>query len=46
MEMVTYNQDLGTTSRQQVEGYLAWKWGFQSSLPANHPYKNQAPYYP
>jgi hypothetical protein len=26
-----------------VEGYLAWKWGLQSSLPAGHPYKNSAP---
>jgi hypothetical protein len=22
----------------QIEGYLAWKWGIQTSLPANHPY--------
>ena len=29
--------------RTKLEGYLAWKWGIQSSLPANHPYKNGPP---
>jgi hypothetical protein len=29
--------------RQLVEGYLAWKWGTQGSLPNDHPYKNAAP---
>jgi hypothetical protein len=24
---------------QQIEGYMAWKWGLQSSLPATHAYK-------
>jgi hypothetical protein len=28
---------------QQIEGYLAWKWGLQSSLPADHPFRNNAP---
>ena len=42
-EVVQYNSDLGQTSRQQVEGYLAWKWGLQANLPANHPYKAAAP---
>jgi hypothetical protein len=23
---------------QQVEGYLAWKWGIQNNLPISHPY--------
>jgi len=26
-----------------VEGYLAWKWGLQGSLPAAHAYKNFPP---
>lgn len=34
-----------TSQRQKVEGYLAWKWGIQSSLPSNHPYKGIAPTY-
>jgi hypothetical protein len=46
-EMVGYNTQLTTAQRQQVEGYLAWKWGLTSSLPANHPFKNPlAPFPP
>ena len=37
-EFITYNAVLTTIQRQQVEGYLAWKWGLQSQLPASHPY--------
>jgi hypothetical protein len=36
-------QSTNTTTRQLIEGYLAWKWGLQASLPAGHPYKNAAP---
>jgi hypothetical protein len=39
-EVIVYNSALSTRQRQQVEGYLAWKWGLCVSLPANHPYKN------
>lgn len=39
-EMVWYNASLSTDDRQKMEGYLAWKWGLQSQLPAAHPYKN------
>lgn len=42
-EVIVYNTSLSITDRQQVEGYLAWKWGLQANLPANHPYKNSAP---
>jgi hypothetical protein len=28
---------------QQIEGYLAWKWGLEAFLPAEHPYKSSAP---
>ena len=38
-EIVIYSQTLSLVQRQQVEGYLAWKWGLQSSLPGNHPFK-------
>jgi len=34
---------LTATQRQQIEGYLAWKWGLQGSLPAGFPYKSAAP---
>lgn len=36
----TANDDV---TRQRMEGYLAWKWGLESSLPNNHPYKNSPP---
>ena len=42
-EIVLYNTALTTTERQQVEGYLAWKWGLQSNLPAGHAYKLAKP---
>jgi hypothetical protein len=32
-----------TSDRQQVEGYLAHKWGLAPDLPADHPYKAAAP---
>lgn len=37
-EVILYNAVLTTNQRQRVEGYLAWKWGLQNSLPATHPY--------
>ena len=39
-EFLQYNRTLTTGQRQQVEGYLSWKWGLQRSLPVNHPYYN------
>lgn len=42
-ELVVYNTSLSTIQRQQIEGYLAWKWGLQASLPADNPYKNAPP---
>lgn len=36
-EIIIFNSVLGTTQRQQVEGYLAQKWGLTDSLPASHP---------
>lgn len=45
-------QEQGTVSRvlslaetQMLHGYLAWKWGNQAALPANHPNKAAAPMY-
>jgi hypothetical protein len=37
-EFINYDISLTTAQRQQVEGYLAWKWGLQASLPSNHPF--------
>jgi len=42
-ETIIYTTALGTAPRQKIEGYLAWKWGLQSSLPPGHPYKTAAP---
>ena len=42
-EIIISNYSWDTSERQQVEGYLAHKWGLTSSLPADHPYKNAAP---
>lgn len=40
-EMIVYNRNLTRAEQQQVEGYLAWKWGLQASLPSDHPYLRQ-----
>jgi hypothetical protein len=36
-EILVFNKFL-TTDLQRVEGYLAWKWGVQKSLPPDHPH--------
>jgi len=36
-EFLYYPGGITSRQRQQVEGYLAWKWGIQSSLPGSHP---------
>jgi hypothetical protein len=40
---VVFVQSPTTDTQQLLEGSLMWKWGLQSNLPANHPYKNAAP---
>ena len=44
-EVITYvnASPLTTSEIQKVEGYLAWKWGLQASLPGDHLYKSAAP---
>jgi len=37
-EVIVFNVELTTTQRQQIEGYLALKWGLQAILPTTHPY--------
>jgi hypothetical protein len=41
-EFMYYNKVLSNTEIQQVEGYLAWKWGLQTNLPTLHPYRNSS----
>jgi hypothetical protein len=38
-ELLIFNVALNTSQRQQIEGYLAWKWGLQANLPSTHPYR-------
>ena len=42
-ESILYFGLLTTPQIQQVEGYLAWKWGLQSSLPSTHAYAKFSP---
>ncbi len=42
-EIVVVTDTLTTTTRELVEGYLAWRWGLQGSLPGGHPYSSVAP---
>ena len=42
-EVIVYNTALTLSQRQQVEGYLAWKWGLQNNLPSTHAYKKFRP---
>jgi hypothetical protein len=42
-EWMYLNAVPSTTNRQLIEGYLAWKWGLQASLPNDHPYKAAPP---
>ena len=43
--LITYNQVLSTTQRQQLEGHLSWKWwgGIGTTLPNTHPYYSISP---
>lgn len=41
-ELVFINS-ASVSERQLIEGYAAWKWGIQATLPNDHPYKNAAP---
>ena len=42
-EVVVFNTGLSLANRQLIEGYLAWKWGLQASLPNTHPYYSATP---
>jgi hypothetical protein len=37
-EIIVFNTTISNEDKQKVEGYLAWKWGIQGSLPTAHPY--------
>ena len=42
-EVVTFARYLSAAESAQMEGYLACKWGLQTRLPANHPYRYVCP---
>ena len=37
-EVMLFNTELTDLQRQEIEGYLGWKWGLQKNLPITHPY--------
>lgn len=38
-ELIMYSNTPSTADRQAIEGYLAWKWGFQTDLCGANPYR-------
>jgi uncharacterized protein (DUF2147 family) len=42
-EIIFTDDTLTTEDHQKVEGYLAWKYGLQSSLTPSHPYASTQP---
>ena len=42
-EIVVLASIASTKVRQQIEGYLAWKWGLRRALIAGHPFANRPP---
>lgn len=42
-EVILYNSNITPFDTQKVEGYLAWKWGLQGTLPASHPFVSTLP---
>jgi hypothetical protein len=43
-EVIIFNTSLADSQRQAVEGYLAWKWGLNASLPTTHAFPLMRPY--
>lgn len=42
-EVLVVRGAVDVTTRQKIEGYLAWQWGLEGDLPIDHPYKSAAP---
>lgn len=43
-EIIILNEEPSEQLRQEIEGYLAWKWGLVEFLPGDHPWKKEPPY--
>ena len=42
-EIIILNDEPPVELRQEIEGYLAWKWGLVEFLPIDHPWKGGIP---
>ena len=42
-EILIYDGVVNDQDRQNIQGYLAWKWDLAYNLPDSHPYKNSLP---
>lgn len=42
-EVLQFGAEHSLRETQLVEGYLAWKWGMTTDLPASHPFANRPP---
>ncbi|MFM6394347.1 MAG: hypothetical protein ACKPFH_18075 [Dolichospermum sp.] len=42
-EFVLLSQEASNSTRQLIEGYLAWKWGLVANLLLSHPFKFNPP---
>jgi hypothetical protein len=42
-EIMMFNTEMTTPQRQQIEGYIGWKWGIARTLPTTHPFYKYPP---
>lgn len=42
-ELIVVTNTSSQVIQQQIEGYIAWKWGLQTALVATHPFANRPP---
>jgi hypothetical protein len=42
-EIVAVANNVSSTTRQLIEGYMGHQWGAIGNFPSNHPYKSSAP---
>ena len=45
-EFLMFDRPLRGSERQQIEGYMAWRWGVVSDLSTSHPFKLVPPLVP
>jgi hypothetical protein len=43
-EIIILSSIASNSTRQILEGYLAWKWGLQNNLSQDHPFLNRPPF--